>query len=110
MANVDIKREQSYKEKLKKEVLRRTQSFSCRIFLFGSRVGGPLRRSSDFDLGVSGISRQDFFRVKNLLEGIEDELNIPHSEDIINFDTADDEFVRQVTQQGVEVWKQSYGN
>ena len=107
MANIDVKREQSYKEKLKKEVQRRTQSFSCRIFLFGSRVHGRLRRSSDFDLGVSEISKEDFFRVKNLLEGIEDELNIPHSVDIINFDTADDEFIRQVTLQGVEVWKQS---
>lgn len=107
MAIIDIKREQSYKERLKKEVQRRTKSVSCRIFLFGSRVGGPLRRSSDFDLGVSEISKEDFLRVKNLLEGIEDELNIPHSVDIINFDTADDEFVRQVTLQGVEVWKQS---
>ena len=44
--------------------------------------------------------------MKNLLEGIEDELNIPHSVDIINFDTADDEFVRQVKLQGVELWKQ----
>jgi len=107
MANIDVKREQSYKEKLKKEVQRRTQSFSCRIFLFGSRVHGRLSRSSDFDLGVSEISKEDFFRVKNLLEGIEDELNIPHSVDIINFDTADDEFIRQVILQGVEVWKQS---
>ena len=61
---------------------------------------------SYFDLGVSEISKEDFFRVKNLLEGIEDELNIPHSVDIINFDTAEAEFVRQVTLQGVDVWKQ----
>jgi len=106
MANIDIKREQSYKERLKKEVLRRTQSLSCRIFLFGSRASGQFRRSSDFDLGISKISKEDFFRVKNLLDGIEDELNIPHSVDIINFDSAEDEFVHQVTLQGVEVWKQ----
>ena len=61
---------------------------------------------SYFDLGVSEISKEDFFRVKNLLEGIEDELNIPHSVDIINFDAADNEFVRQVILQGVELWKQ----
>ena len=68
MESVDIRRENTYKEKLRAEVVKRTKSYSCRIFLFGSRVSGPLRRSSDFDIGISGLSKEDFFRIKLKLD------------------------------------------
>lgn len=102
---VDPDRENIYKEALKKEVLRRTESVACRIFLFGSRVTGSVKRSSDFDIGIEGLSEKDFFRLKNRLEGIDDDLNIPHKVEIVNFEKADKAFSKQVYGEGIEIWK-----
>lgn len=102
---VDQDREHSYKEALKKEVLKRSASVACRIFLFGSRVTGSVKRSSDFDIGIEGLSEKDFFQLKNRLENINDDLNIPHRVDIVNFEKADKAFSDQVYSEGIEIWK-----
>ncbi len=104
---VDKVREQEYQQKLKQEVLRRTETIDCTIFLFGSRVTGNIKRSSDFDIGVSGLSEREFSRLKQQLEGIEDDLNLPHSVDIVNFEAADKFFAARIDREGVELWKQS---
>ena len=104
---VDKVREQEYQEKLRAEVLMRTNSFACTIFLFGSRATGDIKRSSDFDIGVSGLSEREFSRLKQQLEGIEDDLNLPHSVDIVNFEAADKSFAARIEREGVEIWKQS---
>jgi predicted nucleotidyltransferase len=104
---IDKVREKEYTRKLKQEVLRRSESFVCSIFLFGSRVSGELKRSSDFDIGVRGLSEREFSRLKRLLEGIEDDLNLPHSVDIVDFERVDESFAARIDREGVDVWKQS---
>ena len=103
---VDPDRENNYKDLLKKEVLKRVGSVACRIFLYGSRVSGAVKRSSDFDIGIAGLSETEFFRLKARLEGIEDDLNIPHSVDIVNFEKVEASFADMVDLEGVEIWKQ----
>ena len=45
-----------------------------RVFLFGSRAGGRGGKRSDFDVGVLGPGRlplKAFFKIEDLLEGID---------------------------------------
>lgn len=96
--------ENKYHELLKSLVLRELGNKSCKVFLFGSRANGSYRWASDFDLGIEGLNEEEFLRIKfDLLDKIEESL-IPWKVDIINFDTADQEF-KKIALQDYEVWK-----
>jgi predicted nucleotidyltransferase len=87
-------------------VLEVTDKLECTVFLFGSRARGEYRRSSDIDIGFSGLSDMSFTRVRDhLLSELEDSL-IPHHVDLVNIDATSREF-QDAAMQKVIVWKQS---
>ena len=96
--------ENKYHELLKSLVLSELGNKPCKVFLFGSRANGSYRWASDFDVGIEGLNEEEFLRIKfDLLDKIEESL-IPWKVDIINFDTADQEF-KKTALQDYEVWK-----
>lgn len=87
-------------------VLRATSGLDCTIVLFGSRARGVYRRSSDIDIGFSGLSETAFTRARDRILSALEESVIPHHVDLVNFDTAPIGF-RDVATKEVIVWKQS---
>jgi predicted nucleotidyltransferase len=98
--------ESNYLNQTKELVLRVTSDLDCTIFLFGSRACGLHRRSSDIDIGFSGLNESVFSKVRDrLLSELEDSV-IPHHVDLVNMDTAPSNF-REVAMRKVITWKQS---
>ena len=98
--------EEKYLNQMRDLVLKATSSLDCTVFLFGSRARGAHRRSSDIDIGFSGLSESSFTKMRDqLLSELEDSI-IPHHVDLVNIDTVPREF-RDVALKEVIVWKQS---
>jgi uncharacterized protein len=102
--SIDLERETRYTQMLEEVVRDLARGLRCRIFLFGSRARGEVRRSSDFDLGVAGLDEASFRRLKTAIEEFVEESLIPHEVDVVNFDAADDRF-RAEAMKDVVVWK-----
>ena len=100
--------ERNYLDQVRDLVLRATSGLdcTCTVFLFGSRAHGIYRRSSDIDIGFSGLSEPLFAKVRGHLLSELDESVIPHYVDLVNFDTAPEDF-RKVALEKVIIWKQS---
>jgi len=98
--------QEKYLNQMRDLVLRATSNLDCTVFLFGSRARGVHRRSSDIDIGFSGLNESSFTKMRDhLLSELEDSI-IPHHVDLVNIDTAPREF-RDVALKEVIVWKQS---
>jgi predicted nucleotidyltransferase len=97
--------EQKYLNQMRDLVLRVTADLDCTIFLFGSRARGGHRRSSDIDIGFSGLSESAFTKARDLLLSELEESIIPHHVDLVNIDMASGVF-RDVAMKEVIVWKQ----
>ena len=98
--------ESKYLDQARELVLKATADLNCTIFLFGSRARTLHRRSSDIDIGFSGLSEAMFVRTRDrLLSELEESL-VPHHVDLVNIDTAPSDF-RNVALKEVIVWKQS---
>ncbi|HIJ80624.1 MAG TPA: nucleotidyltransferase domain-containing protein [Desulfuromonadales bacterium] len=104
--NQDTIVELKYLNLMRDLVLRVTADLDCTILLFGSRASGAHRRSSDIDIGFTGLSESQFTTTRDLLLSELDESVIPHHVDLVNFDTTSDEF-REIAMQEVIIWKQS---
>lgn len=87
-------------------VLRVTSGIDCTIYLFGSRAQGVCRRSSDIDIGFSGLREPLFTKLRDRLLLELEESVIPHHVDLVNFDTVPSTF-RDVAMEKVIVWKRS---
>lgn len=98
--------EGKYLDQMRDLVLRVTSNLDCTIFLFGSRVRGAHRRSSDIDIGFSGLSESVFTKTRDSLLSELEESVIPHHVDLVNFDMAPSDF-REVAMKEVIIWKQS---
>ena len=96
--------ERNYLELMQDLVLRVTSSLDCTIYLFGSRARGVSRRSSDIDIGFSGLSEPLFTKTRDLLLAELEESVIPHHVDLVNFDTAPADF-RATAMEKVIIWK-----
>jgi len=96
----------NYQNQMRKLVLKVTKDLNCTIFLFGSRARGTERRSSDIDIGFSGLDEKTFLRTRDHLLSEFEESIIPHRVDLVNMDTAPPEF-KNIAMQKVVVWKQS---
>jgi predicted nucleotidyltransferase len=77
---------------------------ACEIFLFGSRAQKRTRRSSDFDIGIRGLSAKEFDALKSSIVEAVEESHIPHEVDVVDFDRALEPF-RSVAQRERVVWK-----
>jgi predicted nucleotidyltransferase len=97
--------ERFYLELMRDLVLRATSNLDCTIFLFGSRARGAHRRSSDIDIGISGLSEPLFTKLRDHLLSELEESVIPHHIDLVNFDMAPSHF-RDVAMEKVIIWKQ----
>ena len=93
-----------YLDQVRDLVLRASSDFDCTVFLFGSRARGVCRRSSDIDIGFSGLSEAEFIRLRDRLLSELEESVIPHHVDLVNIDSASVEF-RAVAMEKVIVWK-----
>lgn len=100
------KYENKYLNQMHDLVLGATANLDCTIVLFGSRAHGVHRRSSDIDIGFSGLTETAFTRTRDRILSELEESIIPHHVDLVNFDTAPAAF-RNVAMGEVIVWKQS---
>lgn len=98
--------EDNYLNLMRELVLGVTSSIDCTIVLFGSRARGIHRRSSDIDIGFSGLSESLFTRTRDRILSELEESVIPHHVDLVNMDTAPPSF-KSVAMKEVVVWKQS---
>ncbi|MFZ4854794.1 MAG: nucleotidyltransferase domain-containing protein [Desulfuromonadaceae bacterium] len=87
-------------------VLGVTSNLDCTIVLFGSRALGVHRRSSDIDIGFSGLTESVFTRTRDHILSKLDESVIPHHVDLVNLDSAPADF-REVATKKVVIWKQN---
>jgi predicted nucleotidyltransferase len=101
---VDAVREAHYENELRELVLRIVGDRKCEVFLFGSRAQKRTRRSSDFDIGIGGLSVCEFDTLKSSILDAVEESHIPHEVDIVDFDRALEPF-RSVAQREMVVWK-----
>lgn len=98
--------EPNYLDQMRDLVLKVTSKVDCTIFLFGSRALGVHRRSSDIDIGFSGLTETLFAKVRDQLLSELEESVIPHHVDLVNIDSATIAF-REVAMEKVIVWKQN---
>ena len=70
------------------------------VYLYGSVISGPMRRSSDIDIAVRTESDPPAGCMAGLRERIEDS-RIPYSVDVVLLNEADPEFAGLVMRQGV---------
>lgn len=103
-ASFDIDRERQYEELLKTIALDACTGLSCEVFLFGSRVRGKARRTSDFDIGIRGLDRSTFMRVKRAIDDAVERSPIPHEVDIVDFDQASKPFMVAALRER-KIWK-----
>jgi predicted nucleotidyltransferase len=95
-----------YLDQMRELVLQVTSNLDCTVFLFGSRAHSAQRRSSDIDIGFSGLNEAAFTKVRDLLLSELEESVIPHHVDLVNMDSAPSNF-RNVATKEIIVWKQS---
>lgn len=103
--SIDPEREARYKEIVRRIVLKILEPYPCRVYLFGSRAGGRIRRSSDFDIAIDGIPEGQFWKVKQAIEEAVEESIVPHEIDVVNLGTVDSRF-RESFERQKEVWKE----
>jgi len=104
MAGIDEAKEADFELQLRALVLSAAADLACEIFLFGSRAQKRTRRSSDFDIGVQGLSAREFRVLKERIEESVEESSIPHEVDVVDFDRAPEPF-RSVALKERKVWK-----
>ncbi|SFJ73502.1 Predicted nucleotidyltransferase [Desulfomicrobium apsheronum] len=96
----------NYLNQMRMLALKVTKDLDCTIFLFGSRARKTERRSSDIDIGFSGLDEKTFLKTRDRLLTELEESIIPHRVDLVNMDAAPPEF-KNIAMQEVVVWKQS---
>ena len=102
--SIDRLREAEFEAMLRNYVLEECADLRCEIFLFGSRARGAIRRSSDFDIGIRGLSPEQFRRVSRRVEDWVEESRIPHRVDLVDFDRAEASFQAIATKE-TQIWK-----
>jgi predicted nucleotidyltransferase len=98
--------EKKYISIVKNIVLNETKNIDCQIFLFGSRVDGSARFGSDIDIGIKGLTKELFDKIRSrILLKIEESI-VPHDVDIVNFEIANKDY-RINAERKQEIWKKS---
>lgn len=96
--------EKKYEDLLKAKLLSLFGATKAKIVFFGSRATGEGRRSSDADIGISGIDQATFRRLRMEFETFWEESIIPFRVDLVHFDHVSEDFKNQALKGGV-VWK-----
>lgn len=87
---------------MRKLALKVTENLDCTLFLFGSRARGTPRRSSDIDIGFSGLDEKTFLRTRDRLLAELEESTSPHRVDLANMDATTPEFKKIAMQEAIE--------
>lgn len=97
--------EQKYIKIVKTLVIKVLKDFKCKVFLFGSRAIDKHKQGADFDIGIEGLTKQNFLKIKyEILEQIEESI-VPYNVDIINFEEVDSAF-KHAAYKEIDIWKQ----
>ena len=105
MADVDfIKYETKYEKEIKDKIIELFKDTGARIMLFGSRARGERKRGSDFDIGFEQIEPDEFRRRKIQFDLFWEESIVPNKVDLVLFDTANPDFVKEA-KKDIVVWK-----
>lgn len=100
----DMERERIYEEQIRSRLISLCEGLPCAIYLFGSRARKEARRGSDFDIGIEGLDRSSFFRLKMEIETWIEESPIPHSIDLVDFSQGEADFVAHAKKEAI-LWK-----
>lgn len=103
---IDPAYEKKYKSIVKAKILSLCKGKKCRVFLFGSRATGNFSKSSDFDIGITGLTKKEFQTITFEFEEFLEESIVPYSVDIIDFDKVSTEFKKVATKK-IEIWKEN---
>jgi len=76
-----------YQEDIEKAIILLKDEGCKSIFLFGSMVTGKIHDESDIDIGITGLSPQNFFRVYAHLDR-----QLKNKVDLVDFDENEDFF------------------
>ena len=101
---VDPAREAEYERRVRELILSETSGSRCEVFLFGSRARGQARRTSDFDIGIRGLTKTAFETLKRRIEDAVEDGPIPHEVDLVDFDSATEPFSSVALKDRI-VWK-----
>ena len=77
---------------------------SITVILFGSRARGDYLETSDIDVGVFPKEKMDKGKIALFRERIENS-NIPYKVDVVDLSQASKEFIDQVLEEGLRIWK-----
>lgn len=102
--SIDLEYEKKYESIVKSKMLELCKDKKCRIFLFGSRAKSKITRSSDFDIGIIGLTDNEIGSLKTAFFDFLEESIVPYSVDIINFDKVDPDFKKGALQ-NIKLWK-----
>lgn len=97
--------EEKYEEILRHKILEIFGHTQAKIFLFGSRVKGEARRSSDADVGIESVDEVTFRKLKMEFDAFWEESIIPFRVELIHFDRVDTDFKEKALKDTV-VWKE----
>ena len=100
--NMATKREREELKELRRIVNGAATELNCKVFLFGSRADGTSRRTSDYDIGIKGLDPQRFRKLKRNILDYHEASRILVSLDIVDFDTADKEFLSAAMKDAIE--------
>ena len=78
---------EKYQEDVKKANIFLKNEGCKNVFLFGSMVTGKIHEKSDIDIGVKGLSPENFFRVYSKLY-----MNLDNEFHLVDFDYENDFF------------------
>jgi predicted nucleotidyltransferase len=74
-----------YQEDIEKAIILLKDEGCKSVFLFGSMVTGKIHDESDIDIGITGLSPQNFFRVYAHLDR-----QLKNKVDLVDFDENED--------------------
>lgn len=81
-------------------VLRAVADRDVRVYLFGSSVEGPLRRSSDIDVAIDVRGHHPASLLATIREAL-DESDVPYDVDVVDLGEAAPDVRAQIEREGV---------
>ncbi len=89
---------------VKDKIMALSEGLDGKIFLFGSRVSGNIRRGSDIDIGIENMDEEFFRKLKIYFDLFSEESLVPYHVDLVNFNEVGSDF-RENALKEVTIWK-----
>ncbi|HXH55120.1 MAG TPA: nucleotidyltransferase domain-containing protein [Gammaproteobacteria bacterium] len=86
--------------KIVQNILRNTLAKNAKVWVFGSRVKGTVRRASDLDIAID-VERKLKNKEKSELFHAFEESDLPYKVDIVDLQNVDEGFKKIIDQQKV---------